>query len=318
MSPLLPRLGSPRQLASLRRVTLEDGAEAGVRALLFSSGGGLDLMALESRTLDIGTLHYRGVPIAWQGTAGFRHPGLLDPARNGGRGFEEGFSGFLVTCGLEHIRQPKDGAPLHGHLPFTPARLTARTEDWPTDGESEPVLACEGEVIQPRPGRGGYRLRRRIEVPVGATTLRLRDEVTNIGRETAPLALLYHMNLGYPALREGARVSFCGEALLGPFGPLPAAEEIAPRCFPAPGDQAECRYETAEGFCLSLRFSARELPYLQLWSDPRAGTGVVSLEPCTSDRLEGGESGPPIVLEPGETRGFGFELQLSGPAPEIP
>lgn len=313
MKALRPLIGAPRQLASLRRITLEDGAEAGVRALLFSSGGGLDLMVLESRTLDIGTLHYRGVPVAWQSAAGFRHPALLNPDIDGGRGFERGLTGFLVTCGLEHIRQPKHGAPLHGRLPFTPARLTASTEDWEAE---EPILACEGEVVQLWQGREALRLRRRIEVPVGGTALRLRDQVTNIGGTPAPLHLLYHMNLGYPAVRPGARVSFDGAPVFGPLDALPSAL-MAARCYPARGQVADCRFETAEGFRLGLTFAPEELPFLQLWADLRSHAGVFAIEPCTSDRMPDGTSGPPMTLEPGETRRFGFGLELSGPAPAI-
>ncbi|MGV3652398.1 MAG: DUF4432 family protein, partial [Devosia sp.] len=155
---IAPLVGDPRQLASVKRVMLLDGPEAGVEALLFSTGGGLDFTVLTGRGLDIGTVHYKGVPMAWQSAAGFAHPGLIDREGDGGRGFGRGFSGFLVTCGLDHIRQPKDGHPLHGRLPFTPARLIAAGEDWDRE---VPVLYCEGEVTQARHGGEVLRLRRR-------------------------------------------------------------------------------------------------------------------------------------------------------------
>ena len=59
------RVGDPRQFASVRRIVLDDGAERGVHALAFSTGGGLDFWALADRALDIGPLWWKGTPIAW-------------------------------------------------------------------------------------------------------------------------------------------------------------------------------------------------------------------------------------------------------------
>ena len=105
---------------------LDDGDEQGVRALAFCTGGGLDFWALPDHSLDIGPLWWRGRQIAWQAPTGFGHPGRRRGDAEAARGFD--LSGFLVTCGLEHIRQPIDGHPLHGRLPFTPARVTGHGE----------------------------------------------------------------------------------------------------------------------------------------------------------------------------------------------
>lgn len=311
------RVGDLRQIASVRRVVLDDGPEAGVRALLFSTGGGLDFMVLAERSLDIGMLHYRGAPIAWQSPAGFRHPALIRSETDGGHGFGSGFSGFMVTCGLDHIRQPAAGEPLHGRLPYTPARLLACGEDW--TGET-PVLYCEGEVHQYRHGGASLRLRRRIEAPIGGTTIRIRDRVANLGPEPWPLALLYHLNLGYPALRPGAQIRLDGQPVFGPLEALPAAADPVSCHRLFGGGQASCLFAAApkpDAFRLALSFSAAELPYLQVWSDLRPRVGVLALEPCTSDRLPDGTSAAAERLEAGEERGFGFDLALSGAAPAL-
>ena len=100
----------------------------GVQALAFSTGA-LDFTVLIDRSLDIGPLSWRGHKVGWESPAGFRHPAGHDPHADEGRGFDRLFSGFLVTGGLEHIRQPRDGHPLHGSLPFTPAKLTGSGEE---------------------------------------------------------------------------------------------------------------------------------------------------------------------------------------------
>jgi hypothetical protein len=287
------RVGDLGQVAAVRPIVLDDGQERGVRALAFSTGGGLDFWVLVDRSLDIGPAWWRGMPFAWQSPNGFRHPGLIDAAAEEGRGFERGFSGLLVTCGLEHIRQPADGHPLHGRLPYTPARLTGHGTDWERD---EPVLFCEGEVTQASLNGERLRLCRRIEAPVGGTELRILDRVENLAGVEQPLAILYHFNLGFPAVQAGTEVRLNDHPL---WGPLPQ-EESAPvpaACEPAGGDVAECRVisplPAGQSFQLSLAFSTDTLPYLQLWRDLRPATGILAIEPC--NRPKTGGAGPTLA-----------------------
>ena len=201
-------------MAGVRRLVLDDGQERGVRLLHFDTGGGLSFWVTIDRALDLAGLWWRGIPFAWQAPAGFRSPSLHAAEAEGWRGLMRSFGGLLVTCGLDHIRQPKDGQPLHGRLPFTPARLTAYGEDWERE---EPVLYAEGEIVQARLGGEHLRLRRRIEAPVGGNLIRLRDEVVNRGAEPVRQAMLYHINLGFPALATGSRLMLDDELLAGPL-----------------------------------------------------------------------------------------------------
>ncbi len=313
-------VGTLRQLASVRSVTLADGVEAGVRALLFSTGGGLDFTVLADRSLDIGLLSWRGVPLAWQSAAGFRHPGLHEPQANGGTGFNGSFSGFLMTCGLEAIRRPQGDGPMHGGLPVTPARLTAHGEDWAHD---PPLLFCEGEVVQGRYGAEVLRLSRRIEAEAGGDRLSILDVVENCGPTAAEHQILYHFNLGYPAIATGTTVISAGRRVLGPLE-LPAAggPEVA-RCHPAGEGAAGWTVVTPAGdgeepLRIAFAFDAMTLPVMQLWGDFRARCGVLSVEPCTSERTAGGGSGPGRLLQPGERQSYRIDISFSGSAPRIP
>jgi hypothetical protein len=312
---LRARVGDLRQFASVRRIMLDDGVERGVRALAFSNGGGLDFWALADRSLDIGALWWKGTPVAWQTMAGFRSPSLHHPEEDGGHGYSRTNSGFLVTCGLDHIRQPANGHPLHGRLPFTPARVLAYGEDWERD---EPVLFCEGEVMQFRYGGEALRLRRRIEVPVGGSVLRIRDTVTNLANAPAPQASLYHFNFGYPALRPGCSVML-GPRQLFRVKALPdvsiASESIS---YPADGEGtiAACRLVPPddEGVPeIAVRFGAQTLPHLQLWQDLRPNACVLAIEPCTSARLNGHES----VLSAGEARAYAVDIDFLAPGGRV-
>lgn len=304
------RVGDLRQIASVRRIVLGDGDEHGVRALAFSTGGGLDFWALPDHSLDIGPLWWHGRQIAWQAPTGFSHPGRRRGDAEANRGFD--LSGFLVTCGLEHIRQPADNHPLHGRLPFTSARITCHGSDWQRD---EPALFCEGELTQRHPGGEHFRLRRRIEAPVGGNCLSISDTVENLATTPRRQASLYHFNIGFPALADGVVVEHGGRQLLGPLrvpDPMASREAVI---WPADvAAKAECTVRTtrSDGAPPSVTFtwSAATLPHLQLWHDLRPGMCVLSVEPCTSSRLPGGQSGPEPMLEPGEARRYDLRIVL--------
>jgi hypothetical protein len=313
---LWARTGDSRQLASLRRVTLEDGPEAGVRALAFDTGGGLAFWALEGRGLDLATLSWRGLNCAWQGPGGFARPGLHPAESDQGQGFRRAYSGLLVTCGLGHTRQPRGGYPLHGRLPFTPARLIAAGEDWHAP---EPFLYAEAEVVDAIAGGESWLLRRRIEAPTGGSTIRLTDTVTNRSGEARPQPILYHFNLGYPLLRPGCRFDCNGTLLLRPPAePDPGAK---PRvtCRPAPSDAGWARcsltappMDNWPGIRLELAFATDTLPFLQVLEDFRPGMNLIGVEPANTDRSPEGLSvlDPSADLAAGASRQYRLTLTL--------
>ena len=316
-----PKVGDLRQYASVRRIILDDGPERNVRALAFSTGGGLDFWVLADRSLDVGPVWYCGTPMAWQSPAGFREPALHHPEADGGGGFDRSFSGFLVTCGLDHIRQPSGGDPLHGRLPFSPASVRAYGESW---DRNEPVLFCEGEVTQWRYGAEGLRLQRRIEAPIGKREIRITDAVENLTSRKSRHQLLYHFNLGYPAISAGTEVRLGTDLILPPIAfPDPSgASESA--CHPSathPIERCTVRSPLRDGsfFQTEFAFRTENLPWLQIWKDLRPRVGVLAIEPCTSEKIGRGQSGEGRPLEAGERREYHVAISLSGrPVPSPP
>jgi hypothetical protein len=285
---------SRRQFASVRGIVLDDGPERGTRALAFSTGGGLDFWLLTDRTMDIGPLWHRGVPLAWQHPAGFVAPALHASAADAGTGIERALSGLLVTCGLDNPRQPARGLPLHGSLPLTPARVLARGEDWDAP---VPCLFAEGEVVAAHLSRSSFRLRRRIEAPIGGTRLRIRDRIENIGPEPAGLRILYHLNFGFPAVGPGARVELDGREVRAGTGE--AGPGIACHRSTAP-DRFQARLLGRGGLAVAIDGPVAALPFVQVWSDPRPRRNVLAIEPANCDRLPDGTSAEGATLAPGE------------------
>lgn len=314
--PLRDRLpgltGNMRQLASVRGIVLDDGPERGTRALAFSTGGGLDFWVLSDRTMDIGPLWHRGLPLAWQHPSGFAAPALHASSGDHGTGIERSLSGFLVTCGLDNVRQPQDGAPLHGSLPMTPARITSHGEDW---SAATPCLYAEGEIVQAHLSGACFRLSRRIEAPIGDRRLRMRDRVENIGPEPAAMRILYHINFGFPAVGDGTAVELDGDGIFASAEPGAGAPQVTCHRSRAADRFRAHLHRPARGawagLFVTIEGPVAQLPFVQLWSDPRPRRNILAIEPANCERLETGESGEGQVLSPGQSWTADLEIRFS-------
>ena len=81
----------------------------------------------------------------------------------------------------------------------------------------------------------------------------------------------------------------------------------------APRTGAECTVVTPS-VEITFTWTGETLPHLQLWGDLSPDKGVLSVEPCTSERLDGGLSGEEPVLAPGATRRYALSVSLGDPS----
>jgi hypothetical protein len=205
------RVGRLDQVAGIQSFTYDDGAERGVRALRVRTGTGFAFTVLADRGLDIGDAEFRGMALAWSSPTGVTGSWYYEPE---GTGWLRSFhGGLVVTCGLQHAGRPseRDGEPLgmHGRVSNLPASHVAREVRWDEEGC---VLEVRGQVRETRVFGNDLVLSRRITARVGESVLRIEDTVENQGWSSAPLMLLYHINLGWPVLAETSR-------LVGPGAP---------------------------------------------------------------------------------------------------
>lgn len=208
--------GNLTQFGGVRLVSCEDGVERGLRLLEFRTGTGLCFSVMIDRAMDVAEMSHAGRAIGWHSPTGFRHPGLHEPEGEGGLGWQRSFSGFLGTCGLDHIfgaevvdgsnytsvRRAKIRHGIHGRIGAVPARLTGYGERWEGD---RCILWAEGVVVQAAVFGEVLHLHRRIEADLGGNEVRLSDRVVNAGHLNTPHMLMYHINLGYPVVDAGAR-----------------------------------------------------------------------------------------------------------------
>lgn len=331
---LLQRVGRLDQVAGVHLVERADGTERGVRVLEFRTGSGFEFDVIVDRAMDIGRCEHQGRALGWQSATGFSGPWYYEPED---LGWLRGFGGGLVTtCGMEHaLFMAEDSAEhhhypakstekygLHGRVSYTPARLTGYGVRW--DGD-DAVLWAEGEIQQAAVFGENFLLKRRVEAKVGDNHLHLHDEVTNAGWNPTPHMYLYHVNVGFPALDDGAELlipasnpsprgnhDVTGYRTFG--GPTAGYEEQVTEhdvAAEADGSVPVAIANRAAGFGAYEVFNKAQLPYHFIWRMLGQGTYVVGIEPSTnrtSGRLPARESGELIILQPGESRTYDLEL----------
>jgi hypothetical protein len=313
---LIRQFGDPSQIFGVRLVTCDDGPERGLRVLEFDTGCGFRFDVLVDRCMDIGSMKLGAAAIGWHSPTGFRHPWLHEVDAEGGLGFLRSFSGFMNTCGFDHVLgmaeesaehfnypyRSKISHGIHGRSAYTPARLIGYGVDW--DGD-DCILWAEGEVRQAAMFAENLRLVRRIEAKVGEAAVEVRDRVENLGYYRTPHMLLYHVNIGWPVLADGSE-------LLAPIASTPftahdpKVTEIGYRLQPAPQDgfreQVYAHEVTPEadgvvpaalvnrdfdwgdgrkGVGFLMQYYKSELPCLLQWQNLQVGNYVMGIEPCT-------------------------------------
>ncbi len=319
----------------VRAVVLDDGSERGIRVLEFRTGGGLRFDVLVDRALDLGLAEFDDLSVGWRSATGFRHPGLHEHHDEDGLSWLRSMSGLVVTAGLDHTlfggevaseqyhypprRTVRHG--LHGRVANIPARLTGYGEQW--DGD-RCVLWAEGEVRQAAIFAENLVLHRRIEADLGGTEIRLTDRVRNAGFDPTPHMFLYHINVGWPLLEEGAAFdapiaqtlwqsdSVAGQGvshLVFP-GPQPGfAEQVYEHALtPDPDGRQRVRVVNAiRGRAFELDYDPAAFPAFFEWLNLREGSYAVGLEPSThhvAGDAAAREDGSMIWLAHGEERRY--------------
>jgi hypothetical protein len=332
LQQLRRRVGDVSQLVSTRAARLADGNEDGVRVIEARASGGLSATVLADRGLDLGALWAAGHQVSWQSTTGVVHPAYFDEA-NWLRSFH---GGMLTTCGLQNVGLPSEDAGaeygLHGRISNIAARnVTHRV----IEADGRLVAEITGEMRETDVFGADLLLRRRITLPMGEPVLHVEDEVVNQGHAPAALLLLYHVNVGYPVVAEGAR-------LVTPAAGITPRDEAARlgmgerTSFPPPQDgfaenvfrhelhDTEAKqvsasivnpdFEPTDGIGLTVSWDPRQLPRMWQWRMLGPGMYLTGLEPANcglAGRAAEREAGTLEMLEPGESRRAGISIRVS-------
>lgn len=320
---ILAMTGSDAQCFGTRRYVLDEGRARGT-ACIDADTGLLRFTLVPDRGLDISLAACMGCNLVYLGSSGEAHPAYFNPSGEEWlRGF---FGGLLTTCGVSNIGPPcTDGEELglHGRYSHTPAAVVNDLSRW--EG-NEYIIDVAAEFHDEALFGPKLMHRRSVQAKAGESRIRVTDETVNQGGRAEPFNVLYHINAGYPLLDANALygVSPCRIRTYG--GRETAPEEIG-RCGKPSADSIEENYLHAfsgdsasallynpalmGGLALYVDFSARELPYLNLWRMFGVRDYVLAMEPanapCEARNLLR-EKGLLPHIKPGETRTRRLEI----------
>ncbi len=329
---LRKRIGNMDQVAGIRTVQLDDGIERPGRAAVITTGTGLEVVVSLDRGLDISSASHQGRAMGWRSSCGDVAPQYYEA--EGIRWLRSYAGGLVATCGLTNVGAPDpdsalNGRGLHGRIGNIPGRNIKISQEWCGD---DYLLCVQGSIRETSVFGENLVLNRSVYTALGEDRFWIRDVLVNEGFNVQPFMLLYHCNIGWPALDAGSRM-------------------VSPSRFVAPRDEtarnglerwnemdgpsrnfAEKVYyhdmaadkngevtaailndgfDAGNGFGVYVKYSKKELPRFVQWKMTGEQVYVCGLEPCTCG-IEGRDvdekHGLLQALRPGETREFNLEF----------
>ena len=272
------RISNFGQVASLRRYTLTEGSEKGLDVLDCDNGKIRFLLNL-NKACDIMQLYHEGQNVSFVSKNGFTNREI--PFLNRFEG------GMLYTCGLDSVGG-REGYDLHGTLHNTPAKLLSTVCD-------ENGIVIEAVIRDTALFGKNLVLKRKITSKIGGDSVTLEDTLINEGFGDEEYCLLYHVNVGYPMLDEGARV-IADVIKCEPRTPWAAEHErdMYDMSDAVPNMEETCYFLTLKkpeislvneklGKTLTVSYSAETLPHFVEWKSMASGDYALGLEPCTTE-----------------------------------
>lgn len=321
--------GDISQIAGMKEYELLEGKGRGVRALDVWTGTGFFFTVLLDRGMDISEARYCGKSLCWRSSTGDVHPHAFDSRGLGWlRSF---FGGLLTTCGLTYCGAPcqdeGEDLGLHGRVSHIPADRVCLDEEWREDGY---ILSVKGKMRESVIFGENMVLIRRITTRLGESKLWIHDVVENQGFRRSPFMILYHINGGFPAVAEGAR-------LISPttgVKPRDHEAEIGKEDYhkftaPIPGFKEKVYYHEMKedasglvhcalvnedfegGFGFYVTYKKSQLPKFIEWKMMGESDYVVGMEPANcgvEGRDKERQRGTLKFLEPGEKKEFDLEI----------
>lgn len=326
------RVGNMDQIAGIRLVQLDNGNERPTRAAIFHTGSGLEFTVLLDRCLDIASASFRGKAMGWRSTTGDVAPAYFEPEWL--RWLRSYFGGLVTTCGLINVGAPTMdsaiyGTGLHGRIGNLPARDIKVTQEWQGN---DYILSVTGTMRETAVFGENLTLTRTVSTKLGSPSFSIRDVVANEGFKKTPFQLLYHCNIGWPAVDAGSEL-LTPTRLIAPRDAVardgkenwwkldPPTHGYAEKVYyhdMQPDRDGTVRvavvnngFKRGDGFGVYLKYNKNELPRFVEWKQMGEQEYVVGFEPCNCG-VEGKhvdkELGLLHTLKPGESRDFHLEF----------
>jgi hypothetical protein len=292
---------------SIRRVVLHGGRQEGSELIVVDNGM-LKITIIPTRGMGVLSAQLGDVRLGWDSPVKeVVHPKFMNLQARGGLGWLDGFSEWIVRCGLENngqagkdefINNMGDKATmdltLHGKI----ANLPAQEVEVEVEREAPFRITIRGVVHERMVFGPKLELATAISTVPGTNSFRIHDVVTNRGAQPEEFQMLYHINFGKPLLEEGAHFLAPVERVT-PFNANAArdvdkyAEFAGPKVGfieqvylfrPLAGKDGRTTIalrNKAGDKAASMTYAVKELPYLTLWKNTSAEADgyVTGLEP---------------------------------------
>ena len=266
------------QIAGVRQYTYTSGRERGI-SVIDCDNGKIRFLLNASKALDIMQLFHEGQNMSFLSKNAFTARELPFLQR-----FE---GGMLYTCGIDSLGG-REGHEIHGSLHNTPAEVV-RAEC------NEDGIVVEAIMRDTALFGQNLALRRRITSAIGGDTVNIEDTLTNNGTKAENYSILYHINVGYPMLDEGARVEadvICADPrtewsrktasdMLTVSDCVDSQEETC--YFIKLGKPSASLVNDKIGKKFTVSYSADTLPHFLEWRSMASGDYALGLEPCSTE-----------------------------------
>ena len=272
------RISNFQQVASIRRYTLTEGREKGLD-VLDCDNGKIRFLLNVSKACDIMQLYHEGKNMSFVSQNGFTKREISFLKR-----FE---GGMLYTCGLDSVGG-RDGYELHGTLHNIPAEIV-RAEC------NESGIVVETIIRDTALFGQNLVMKRKIFTAIGGDNVTLEDTLINEGYKAEEYCLLYHINVGYPMLDNGAKVIADVESytprtawakqnettMYAMNGAVPNQEET---CYFLKLSKPEIALVNEKiGKKFTVSYSGDTLTHFVEWKSMASGDYALGLEPCTTE-----------------------------------
>lgn len=267
------KIGNTEQLCTAQRVQITEGRGSGARQI-FVANGKLNFVLSESNALDILRLWHEGANVGF-----VSKNGLYTASADFLGKFP---AGMLYTCGFDAIGGV-EGHAIHGRVHSIPAEIRELAAD-------ENGVKIVAEIRDTALFGQNLSMTRTISTAAGSGEVKIEDCLVNRAFRDEKYCMLYHVNVGYPIVDDGAKIlgDFTESRPRTPWAKHEMAKMLAVE---PPLDNAEetCYFHmtsdgkmSIENAKLGKRFTVESsLHRFVQWKSRASGDFVVGLEPCT-------------------------------------
>lgn len=331
----LSKISNHHQLGGIETSILDNGVGKGTRIAWVNTGSGLRFKVILDRGMDIAEAFYNEHSLAWISHLGVTPP---DSSATTGINWLNGFGGgLLTTCGLTHVGGPEKDVygerGLHDRISHIPATIESIVQ--PDLQLEKPEMSLTGRMMQSVVLGHHLELKRTVSVKLGVPSIKIHDEVTNLGNQPTPHMLLYHINLGWPLIDQGTQLIWEGKWLArdendpvfrkdenfkvcrAPINEHRGTGESVAFIDSESDKNGNCHYEVFNPklpLKIRVRFKKEQLPWLTNWQHWGTNEYVAALEPGTHPPIgqtKARKQGNLIFIKPGEMREYELELEVT-------